>query len=143
MVSRALLNGWPLAPGRLAANNPPRFHAFNSRSRWASVWQLGFWSNARLWAAFVLALGLQAIAVYVPGAHLVFDTEPLPAATALALLGIRTAGERRAYELSALEGRYRDTAAIIVEQLPANAAFITVWQSGSVRFHADRGGSAR
>ena len=73
--------------GGFSACLAPLFHAFNSRSRWASVWQLGFWSNARLWAAFVLALGLQAIAVYVPGAHLVFDTEPLPAATALALLG--------------------------------------------------------
>ena len=60
------------------------------------------------------------------------------AVLALALLGLRTAGERQAFELRFLEGRYRDTAALIVEKLPRNAVFITVWQSGSVRFHAGR-----
>jgi hypothetical protein len=37
-----------------------------------------------------------------------------------------------------MEGRYRDTAAVVADRLPANAVLITVWQSGSVRFHADR-----
>ena len=56
----------------------------------------------------------------------------------LAILGTRGAGDRSAFELQRLEGRYRDTAQVIAGRLPANAVLITVWQSGSVRFHADR-----
>ncbi|HEU5074811.1 MAG TPA: HAD-IC family P-type ATPase, partial [Polyangiaceae bacterium] len=66
----------------------PLFHAFNSRSRWGSVFHLGFWSNWRLCGAFVVALGLQALAVYMPGASAVFETEPLPLALAGVLLGV-------------------------------------------------------
>jgi hypothetical protein len=56
----------------------------------------------------------------------------------LAILGTRGAGDRSAFELQRLEGRYRDTAQVVSDRLPANAVLITVWQSGSVRFHADR-----
>ena len=56
----------------------------------------------------------------------------------LAILGARGARDRSAFELQRLESRYRDTAQVVAEQLPANAVLITVWQSGSVRFHADR-----
>ncbi len=59
-------------------------------------------------------------------------------AVLLAILGTRTAGDRQAFELQRMEGRYRDTAALITDRLPANAVLITVWQSGSVRFHAGR-----
>lgn len=60
------------------------------------------------------------------------------AAVLLAILGTRTAGQRQAFELQRLEGRYRDAAAMVNERLPDNAVLITVWQSGSMRFHADR-----
>ena len=40
--------------------------------------------------------------------------------------------------LQEMEGRYRNTAALVAERLPANAVLITVWESGSVRFHAGR-----
>ena len=59
-------------------------------------------------------------------------------AVLLAILGTRAAGERQAFDLQRLEGRYRDTAALVADRLPANAVLITVWQSGSVRFHAGR-----
>ena len=59
-------------------------------------------------------------------------------AVLLAILGTRTAGRRQAFELQRLEGRYRDTAAVVTERLPQNAILITVWQSGSIRFHANR-----
>ncbi len=59
-------------------------------------------------------------------------------AVMLAILGTRAAGDRDVFELQRMEGRYRDTAAMVVEKLPANAVLITVWQSGSVRFHAGR-----
>jgi len=57
---------------------------------------------------------------------------------ALALLGVQVAGARDVLALQGLEGRYRETAALVSERLPANAVLITVWQSGSVRFHAGR-----
>ena len=56
----------------------------------------------------------------------------------LAILGTRAAGDRYAFELQRMEGRYRDTASVVADRLPANAVLFTVWQSGSVRFHADR-----
>lgn len=56
----------------------------------------------------------------------------------LALMGMRVAGEREVLALQLLEGRYRETATLIADRLPANAVLITVWQSGSVKFHAGR-----
>ena len=56
----------------------------------------------------------------------------------LALMGLRVAGERDVLALQALEGRYRETATLVADRLPANAVLITVWQSGSVKFHAGR-----
>ena len=60
------------------------------------------------------------------------------AAVVLAISGLRAAGEHQVFELQRLEGRYRETARVVDDRLPPNAVVITVWQSGSVRFHADR-----
>jgi hypothetical protein len=60
------------------------------------------------------------------------------AAVVLGILGTRTAGDRDAFALRRMEGRYRESAALVRDRLPANAVLITVWQSGSVRFHAGR-----
>ena len=60
------------------------------------------------------------------------------AAVVLGILGTRTAGDRDAFALQRIEGRYRVSAALVRDRLPANAVLITVWQSGSVRFHAGR-----
>ena len=62
---------------------------------------------------------------------------------ALSLMGMQTAGARQVLALQVLalqglEGRYRETADLVAARLPANAVLITVWQSGSVRFHAGR-----
>ena len=57
---------------------------------------------------------------------------------ALVMMGIQTAGARQVLALQALEGRYRESADLVATRLPANAVLITVWQSGSVRFHAGR-----
>ena len=56
----------------------------------------------------------------------------------LAIAGTRAAGSRQAFDLQRLEGRYRDTAALVHDRLPDNAVLITVWQSGGMRFHAGR-----
>lgn len=59
-------------------------------------------------------------------------------AVVLGVLGTRIAGERQAFELKQMEGRYRQTSELVRDRLPANAVLITEWQSGSVRFHAGR-----
>ena len=59
-------------------------------------------------------------------------------AVLLGIVGTRAAGERQAFELHRMEARYRETADLVRERLPANAVLITVWQSGSMRFHAGR-----
>lgn len=61
------------------------------------------------------------------------------AAVVLGILGTRTAAERDAFHLHRLEGRYRQSAELVRERLPGNAVVITEWESGSIRFHADRG----
>lgn len=91
LVSFAL---WPIlvTPGDLTTARTatftilalsPLFHAFTARSRRYSLFQLGVFSNWRLLGAFGVALGLQAIAVYLPVLHGVFDTEALGAKEAL------------------------------------------------------------
>ncbi len=60
------------------------------------------------------------------------------AVVVLATIGIRAAGDRQAFELQRMEGRYRATADVVRDRLPANAVLITVWQSGGIRFHAGR-----
>jgi hypothetical protein len=59
-------------------------------------------------------------------------------AVLLGIVGTRAAGERQAFELQRMEARYRESAQLARDRLPANAVLITVWQSGSMRFHADR-----
>jgi hypothetical protein len=56
----------------------------------------------------------------------------------LAWFGIATARKRQAFELQQLESRFRRAADVVRDRLPANALLITVWQSGTVRFHAGR-----
>lgn len=59
-------------------------------------------------------------------------------AVILGVLGARAAGDRQAFALQRMEGRYRHAAEAVHDRLPANAVLITVWESGSMRFHADR-----
>jgi hypothetical protein len=60
------------------------------------------------------------------------------AAVVLVLLGLRTARERQAFDLQQLESRFRDAGALVGSRLPERAVVLTVWQSGSIRFHARR-----
>jgi hypothetical protein len=60
------------------------------------------------------------------------------AAVIIGVIGIRTAGDRQAFALQRMEGRYRQSAEAARDRLPANAVLITVWESGSMRFHAGR-----
>ena len=59
-------------------------------------------------------------------------------AVVLAIVATRNAGDRQVFELQRMEGRYRETAEFVRDRLPPNAVLLTVWQSGSIRFHAGR-----
>lgn len=97
-----------------------------------------WWYLRFLMPALVILLILTS-AVAVQAAARAHMRGVLPiAVVVVALMGTRAAGDREVFELERMEGRYRETAAIVRDRLPENAVLITVWQSGSVRFHAQR-----
>jgi hypothetical protein len=59
-------------------------------------------------------------------------------AIALALLHLAAAVDGAAFRLRDLERRFRDGGEYVARHLPADAAVITFWQSGSVRFYSGR-----
>ncbi len=56
----------------------------------------------------------------------------------LAILCIDIAARRQVFELQALESRFRIAGEYVAGRLPADAAVVTVHQSGSVRFYSGR-----
>ena len=88
-------------------------------------------------AIALLSILTGAVAVHAASRARIGGLLPI-AVVVLAILGVRVAEDRQAFQLRTLEGRYRDAAQIVTERLPGNAVLITVWQSGSMRFHADR-----
>jgi hypothetical protein len=57
---------------------------------------------------------------------------------ALSVFGVWTAKERQAFQLQALEARFRHAGHFVRDRLPPNAVFLNVWQSGTMRYYADR-----
>jgi hypothetical protein len=55
----------------------------------------------------------------------------------MAVFALSSNATRQALTLQRLESRFRATADV-VGRLPANAVFLTVWESGTVRYHAGR-----
>jgi hypothetical protein len=53
----------------------------------------------------------------------------------LAIVFVRTAGDRLAFNLTYLEQRYRSAGIVVRDRLPQNAVVLSVWDSGAVRFH--------
>jgi hypothetical protein len=51
---------------------------------------------------------------------------------------VRTDAMRDAWRVGQLESRFRTAATVARERLPENAVYLTVWESGSVRYHASR-----
>ncbi|MEO8678679.1 MAG: hypothetical protein ABI665_06520 [Vicinamibacterales bacterium] len=56
----------------------------------------------------------------------------------LAFWMLKTPAAKDALSLQRLEGRFRETGGLVRDRLPAQAVLITVWQSGSMKFHAGR-----
>lgn len=62
----------------------------------------------------------------------------IAATAAVAIFSTASSATTQALDLARLEHRFRMTGAIVRERLPANAVVISVWDSGSVRYHAGR-----
>lgn len=60
------------------------------------------------------------------------------AVVALAVYGLRTADTRLAFDLHALEYRFRATGQAVRDRLGEDVVAFTVWDSGSIRYHAGR-----
>jgi hypothetical protein len=60
----------------------------------------------------------------------------LAIALVLSAMQVRVARQRLAFDLRALEARFRVTGDVFRERLPAASAAFTVWDSGSIRYHA-------
>lgn len=58
------------------------------------------------------------------------------ATVGLAVFGVRTASDRLAFTMQALEQRYRSAGIVARDRLPADAVALTTWDSGAIRFHA-------
>ena len=56
----------------------------------------------------------------------------------VATASVTSAEFTEAWDLVRLERRFRLAGETALERLPANVAYLTVWESGSVRFHASR-----
>ena len=85
----------------------------------------------------MLLILASAASVHLLSKHRMGGMIPI-AAVILGFFGTRAAGERQAFALQRMEGRYRQSAELVRDRLPANAVLITVWESGSMRFHAGR-----
>lgn len=59
-------------------------------------------------------------------------------AAGVAAFHLGVARERRVADLQRLERRFRTAGEVVRDRLPGNAILVTVWESGTVRFHADR-----
>jgi Ca2+-transporting ATPase len=66
----------------------PLMHAFNCRSRTHSAWQLGVFSNSRLWGSIIVGLGLQAMTIYIAPLNGVFATRAIGASDLTLVLGL-------------------------------------------------------
>jgi hypothetical protein len=97
-----------------------------------------WWYLRFLLPALVILITLATIAMVRVARHARMGGVVAIATVILAIAGVRIARDRQAFELQALEGRYRDMGSLVAARLPGQAVIIAVWESGSVRFHAGR-----
>jgi hypothetical protein len=61
-------------------------------------------------------------------------------AVVVLVAGVASSGDAmaQALDLHRLERRFRTVGQVVRDRLPSNGVFVTVWNSGSVRYHAGR-----
>jgi hypothetical protein len=85
-------------------------------------------------AVIVVSRGLRFVAM----GSLPRTATAVAAVLALSWHGLATAHDRQAFDLHRLERRFWLTGDVARDRLPANAVFVSIWESGSLRHHADR-----
>jgi hypothetical protein len=102
------------------------------------------WSYLRFLLPAITLMIVSASVVFVALAGRAFSSRLIAYAAVsfmaigLAVLGIRTANDRLAFTMRALEQRYRSAGSVVRDQLPPDAVVLSVWDSGAVRFHAHK-----
>ena len=100
-----------------------------------------WWYLRFLLPAVVLALVLSAAAVAAFADRIHRYGAAIMCCVLAASLGVsnlRAADRGLAFSLHLLEQRFRDTGVLVRDRLPSNAVFLTVWQSGTVRFYSGK-----
>jgi hypothetical protein len=97
---------------------------------YAEWWYLRF-----LLPILPMLTALSAAVVARAGRH----TAALVVVVALVVgVALSSSAARDAWTLHRLEGRFRTAADVAAERLPGNAVFLTVWESGTVKYHVGR-----
>ena len=94
------------------------------------------WWYLRFFLPVLPMLTVLAMAALVFGSRR--TTAVWPVVTILMAYTMATGAMAQALDLQRLERRFRTAGAVARERLPANAVFLAVWQSGSVKYHASR-----
>ena len=101
-----------------------------------------WWYLRFLLPAIVAAIALSSAVTATLAARVLGGRAGVLAAAILALgvgvYGLRTAEERRVFQLARLEGRFRHAAMIVRHRLPETTVVFAAWESGSIRYHAGR-----
>jgi hypothetical protein len=101
-------------------------------------WYLRFLLPALATLAVLAVVVLSSVLKRLVSAPLVRSACALLAGVALIWFSVATASRLQVFELQQLESRFRRAGQVVGDQLPSNAFLITVWLSGTVRFHSDR-----
>jgi hypothetical protein len=101
-------------------------------------WYLRFLLPALAALAVLAVVVLSSVLKRLVSAPLVRSACALLAGVALIWFSVATASRLQVFELQQLESRFRRAGQVVGDQLPSNAFLITVWLSGTVRFHSDR-----
>ncbi len=107
----------------------------------AEWWYLRFLLPA-LVPLTTLAAVVMVEALHAPGRQrgldVVLKTVACIGVALATLFGVQTAAERQAFDLQRLERRFRAAGAVVRDRFPGESVFITIWESGTLRFHAGR-----
>jgi hypothetical protein len=94
-----------------------------------------WWYLRFLLPALAILTTLAMVALALAGRR---TTLLIPVVLIISSYSIASPAMREAWDLWRLEQRFRLAATTALDQLPAGAVFLTVWESGSVRYHAGR-----
>jgi hypothetical protein len=120
----------------LAASTAAIYFAYTPFDDWS---YLRFLLPAITIATVLMAVALSSLAFALAGRRSSVWAYPLVALTLLlAFNGVSVARQRLAFQMSALEQRYRSAGMVVRDRLPPSAVVLTTWDSGAVRFHSRR-----